>query len=168
VKEVSIGPRNDPLGLALRSVANLEIIEQIYAQHGAGHVVTQVVQSLLAFVVFPKERRMFDYLQGWSLDYINSKPKWPNLTPSLDARPGKPTKTLYDVLYHMRNAVCHGLVTFLGEGPDGPNSRDLSQISVRFEDKLPGKNKSIDWSLTLTGPDLRKFCDLIVEVVQAD
>jgi hypothetical protein len=57
--EMSMNPRNDPIGFAQRAHENLRIIEASQSVIGEGHVVTQLVMSLFAFIVFPKEKKKY-------------------------------------------------------------------------------------------------------------
>lgn len=51
---LEMAPRNDPLGFAQRSYINVRIIGQGLEEKGEGHVVTQLVQSILGYIVFQK------------------------------------------------------------------------------------------------------------------
>jgi HEPN pEK499 p136 len=161
-RKLELGPRNDPLGLARRSFENLQLVEHMLATRKEGHVVTQVVQSLLAIVVFPQQKDLYGHLQRWDLNSLDGR--WPNLRPIID-NCEKKTTNLYRVLYHMRNAVCHGLVTFYGDGPEGSDTRELSEIIVEFSDR-ENENSPINWTLQLGGEDLRALCERLIEVIE--
>jgi hypothetical protein len=63
---------------------------------------------------------------------------------------------MWQLLRHMRNAVCHGLVNFHGTGPDSSNSRKLEEIFIEFSDR-PHANDPIGWQIIIEGVDLRRF-----------
>jgi HEPN pEK499 p136 len=159
--DTAIGPRNDPLGLVRRSISNLELIERSYASHKEGHIVTQLMQTLLMLIVIPKEKGLLDQFRRWRLIDLNEQ-KWPSLRPIKDDE--NDTATLYDVLWHMRNSISHGLFTFSGDGAGGSNSRDINEIVVEFQDRN-APTAPIDWELRLEGPEVRKLCKLIEEIV---
>jgi hypothetical protein len=139
----------------------LELIEDLYATSKEGHVVTQLVQSLIAIIVFPKEQNLYERFRQWKLSDLDDN-QWPPLIPVIDTEDD--TKTLFDVLRHMRNALCHGLVTFFGHGPDGPDSRDVNSVCIEFSDR-DKPNLPIDWVFRIEGRDLKKFCRMIEYVV---
>jgi hypothetical protein len=159
-KRLNVGPRNDPLGLMKRSLINYRIIKESFEICKQGHVVTQLVQSLLALIIFPKERAIFDRFQAWRLDELNKK--WPLLRPVQDDEGD--TTTLYRLLKHMRNALSHGLVTFYGEGADGADTRYVTEILVVFQDRN-GDQSPINWELRLTGHAIEQLIDCITHIV---
>jgi hypothetical protein len=161
-KQLKLGPRNDPLGLAQRSLVNLEIIEKSYTSTKNGHVVTQLVQSLLALLVFPKEKALYDRLKSWQMVDLANR-GWP--LPKIVKDDKHDTTTLFKLLWHMRNAVCHGLIKFYGGGPDGDDSRDIRQIAIEFSDR-DAPNSPIDWIATIEGENLKKFLQCIVRLIQ--
>ncbi|MDP3074736.1 HEPN family nuclease [Bradyrhizobium sp.] len=143
-------PRNDPIGFAKRSQENLRIIEESLADKGEGHVVTQLVQSLLAYLVFPKERGYYTQLNSMQLSTLEQN-GWPRPEQIIGT-----TKDAGDLIRHMRNAVCHGLVVFHGIGPDSSNSRKLEEIFIEFSDR-PKPGADINWQVAIEGVDLRRF-----------
>ena len=152
---LKLGRRNDPLGFAFRARENLRIIEESPADKGEGHVVTQVVQSLLAFLVFPKERHFYDKLKAEPIDRI-----YGGDLPFVQMI--GTTNNMNQLLRHMRNAVAHGLITFHGHGPEGADSRKLEEIFIEFADRSH-PNRPIDWQILIEGPKLRAFMfDLIL------
>jgi hypothetical protein len=149
-KRLDLAPRNDPLGLAQRAWTNLSLIERAYDARNEGHVVTQLVQTLLALIVFPKAKEFFDHVSPKLLDDLEES-GWPRPKQIIGT-----TDTLGCLLKHMRNAVCHGHLKFYGDDPkDGANSRKLHEITIEFSDR---KNKSpFDWRVTIEGQDLKRF-----------
>jgi hypothetical protein len=153
--KLELGPRNDPIGFAQRSYMNLRIIEKSLEKTGEGHVVTQLVQSLLSYIVFPKERRFYDYIKHISLDEIYGAER-----PFVQMI-GK-TNNLNQLLRHLRNAVGHGLVVFHGSGPHGSDSRKLEEIFIEFGDR-EDPNGPLDWQILIEGVHLRTFMFNMIE-----
>ncbi|MDA9453750.1 hypothetical protein XI07_19000 [Bradyrhizobium sp. CCBAU 11445] len=110
-------------GVIQRSRANLELIEATYASEGQGHVVTQLDQSLLAFIVFPKEKHFYESIAQTTLDDLASL-GWPS-----PAQIVGETDTLGQLLRHLRNAVSHGLIIFHGAGQRAPTLVSLTRYS---------------------------------------
>jgi hypothetical protein len=162
MQSLRLGHRNDPLGLARRAWENLRLIEKSYSSTKAGHVVTQLIQSLLALVVFPKEQGLLAVFKDWQLDDLEKR-GW--IRPRLYKNEKNDTHTLFDLLRHMRNAVCHGLVEVIGYGPDGSDSRNLDEISISFSDRQ--RDKPIYWIAVIDGRDLKNFCEHIHNVIHS-
>ena len=127
---LSLAPRNDPLGFAQRALSNLSVIEKKFEQDGVegrAHVVTQMVQSLLALLVFPQEKGLFKRLDELSAADV----AWLPIT-ELNGKKVKPSESLR----RMRNAVCHNSVTFSGASTEGPDSRFVDEIWIEDVGKL--------------------------------
>jgi hypothetical protein len=56
--------RNEVLGFAARTRENLDCIERAFMDKGSGHVVTQLVSSLLGLIVFPHEKKLRCIAEG--------------------------------------------------------------------------------------------------------
>jgi hypothetical protein len=153
--KLEMGPRNDPLGFAQRSYVNLRIIEQCLEEKGEGHVVTQLVQSLLAYIVFPKEKNYYDNLKSYTIQQVYGD------NPPFVQMVGK-TNNMNQLLRHLRNAVSHGLVVFHGSGPYGSNSRKLEEIFIEFSDRQDD-DSPIDWQILIEGVRLRAFMFDMIE-----
>ena len=153
---LQLAPRNDPLGLGQRAWNNLKLIERSYDTEHQGHVVTQLVQTLIALVAFPKEKGFLARIERCQLQELEKR-GWPRPKQVV----GK-TVTLHHLFKGMRNAVCHGLMKFYGDSGHGSNSRNLSEISIEFSDR---KNDSapIHWQIVMEGPELRRFLYYILE-----
>jgi HEPN pEK499 p136 len=150
-------PRNDPIGFAKRSHENLRLIEEGLAERGEGHVVTQLVQSLLAYLVFPKERGYYSQINTLKLSDLEER-GWPRPVQII----GTTKENVGDLLRHMRNAVCHGLVIFHGTGPDESNSRKLEEIFIEFSDRA-NADSPINWQVAIEGVDLRRFLFQLID-----
>ncbi len=147
---LELARRNDPLGLAQRAWRNLNLIEAAYEAGHEAHVVTQLVQTLLALIVFPKEKKFFEHFSLVTLDELE-RSGWPRPKQMIGT-----TDTIGVLFRHMRNAVSHGNLVFYGDSKDGPNSRELSEIIIEFSDR---RNESVpfDWRVTIDGPNLKRF-----------
>jgi hypothetical protein len=104
--------RNEPTGLVERAMKNLRALERLAAKGGDVHVVTQLVVSLLALIVFPKERMTkadFRHALAVPLEQLERDgwPKWKHLS-------GRPTQ-LWELIEHLRHAISHGKVRFSSE-----------------------------------------------------
>jgi hypothetical protein len=144
-EELKLGPRNDRLGLAQRGWTNLLLIERSFKDSGDGHVVTQLVETLLTVLVFPHEGKLFE---NTALSSLNG---WPLPTQKI----GK-TETLGKLIWHMRNSVCHARVKFYGDAKEGPDSRFVDQISIEFSDK-PHPRADVNWRVLMEGRDIKLF-----------
>lgn len=156
VRKLTMAPRNDPLGFAERGWSNLTIIEDTFKTQGKGHVVTQLVQTLLSVLVFPKERWFYEYLSKVEISKLEKR-DWP-----LPKQVIGTTSDMNQLLRHMRNAVCHGGVTFYSDAPSGSDSRFVEEITIEFVDR-PKRNSDICWKVIMEGKDLRRFLYKIFE-----
>ena len=151
--------RNDPRGFAARTRINLEIIEQTFAEKDSGHVVTQLILSLLGLIVFPIEQDMFRTVAMKQLRDTDSK--WV-ITPLSGPLPKKPPRfadgTVGNLLIHLRNAIAHSRVRFLGDA----DSRHLENVIIRFQDARLSKDLPY-WQAQVKGGDLRGFCSELLD-----
>jgi HEPN pEK499 p136 len=99
----SVNTRNEALEFARRTRRNLEFIEKAKKTGEPVHVVTQLTISLLGLVVFPKEKLLLDQAKAKTLAEMRVE-GWPDWTITIDDDPKNPTKTLHDLLRHVRNA----------------------------------------------------------------
>jgi hypothetical protein len=156
---LELAPRNDPLGFAQRAWSNLLEIEEKFKQDGVegrAHVVTQMVQSLLALLVFPQQKSFFEHFSQWPVNALDSE--W------LPTQEFGNTEKLGDLLRHMRNAVCHGLVAFSGASTQGPDCRFVDEISVVFSDRSDRK-ADINWQVRLEGRQIKRFLYNLLEML---
>lgn len=149
--------RNEALEFARRTRRNLEFIEKAKETGEHVHVVTQLTISLLGLVVFPKERLLLDQAKAKTLAAMRAE-KWPDWKISLDAEPKHPTKSLHDILWHVRNAVAHGRLTFTSD------SEYLHEVAIVVEDNMP-KVPEPYWRAEIDGENLRRFCLRFIEFI---
>lgn len=162
--ELALAPRNDPLGFAQRAHENLQLIEGSYAKDDEGHVVTQLVLTLLAYIVFPKEKRYYATIENVQLAELEQQRRWRRPRQVIGT-----TETFGDLIRHMRNAVSHARVKFYGTGPQSSDSRKLEEISIEFSDAPPGKDKDgkekpINWQIVIEGVGLRAFLNQLIQI----
>lgn len=142
-------------GFIQRTRTNLELIESTYENRADGHVVTQLVNSLLGIVVYPWEHQGLGHLKSQGMSEIGLE-GWPDQIMEL----GKAeTNTVGQFIKHMRNAVAHGRVTFSSD------DRELTHVTLTFEDC---KNKSAPpyWRARINAKHLRQFCDRLMDMIE--
>ena len=147
--------RNDAIQFAKRVLRNLDYVEDS-KDPALVHPVTQLGISLLGLVVFPWERDFVMKIGAIELSQLEAM-GWPKWDINLDD-PEKPTKTLKNLIYHVRNATAHGRLTFSSDSPD------LSQVYLTIEDQ---KQHSTDpyWRATISALSLRDFCKRFVKLL---
>lgn len=145
--------RGDALGFAERTKKNLEFITEAFEKGADVHVVTQLVNSLLGLVLFLHERMFVKRIAKMELSEL-MKDGWPRFK----IEKGE-SKTLGQLVRHMRNAVAHGLITFSSD------SRLISEVNVTVQDKMPGESLPY-WSASISAEDLRKFCLRLAALVE--
>ncbi len=137
--------RGDALEFAARTLKNLQALEAAHERGESVHLVTQMVNSLLGLIVFPLEKRFVRFLLKQQLDDLVAR-GWPSWAFSLDR-----SDTLGDLVYHLRNAVAHGRITFSSD------SRNPSEVALEVADARP-KTQEIYWRASIGATDLRHFC----------
>lgn len=145
-----VNTRNEALEFARRTRRNFEFIESAKEKGDDVHVVTQLTLSLLGMVVFPKERLLLEGTETKTIAEMSTE-GWPIWTITLDDSK-KPTKTLADILRHLRNAVAHGRLTFTSDSPH------LEEVAILVEDKKRREDSTPYWCAKIDGHDLRGFC----------
>jgi hypothetical protein len=64
----------------------------------------------------------------------------------------RPTRTLDDLVRHLRNAVAHGRVRFSSD------SKDPDDVDVFIEDRKGRGDAEAYWCAQINATDLRRFC----------
>lgn len=150
--------RNEALEFARRTRRNLEFVEKAKGQGAEVHVVTQLTVSLLGLVVFPKEKILLNEAKNKMIPDMRIE-NWPAWTILLDD-PKKPTRSLADILKHVRNAVAHGRLTFTSD------SEHLEEVAIIVEDKYRREDTEAYWRAQIDGNDLRSFCLHFIDFVE--
>ncbi len=147
-----LASRNESLGFAHRTLKNLRRIETAYTDDDDVHVVTQRVLSLLGVVVFPWAEGVEQNIKKLRLEGLGPK-GWP----TWDIFLGE-SKTLGELLGHLRNAVAHRRLRFTSDSPDPSN------VSIEFEDG-PRGNHEPNWGARISADDLKLFLEKFMELV---
>lgn len=163
--------RNEILGFTGRTLCNLISIEKAYENDPNSdiHVVTQLILSLLGILVFPYAK--LDKLEKpiFSKTLKEAKDEgWLGWRITMDNAMGRggspdPTKTVADLVRHLRNAIAHARITFRTD------SRNLSEEILTFEDApSSGRLKDkVNWRAEVSGDKLRNFCVEFLQLVES-
>lgn len=141
--------RNWTEGFSKRVRKNLEFIIESRNAGEDVHEVTQLVISLLGIIVFPWEAGALKSLESIRLSELEAK-GWPRWSILLDEKGD--TKTLGNLVRHLRNAASHRRLRFLSD------DRELHNVVIEFEDAL-NKNSSPNWRASIIAADLKLFCN---------
>ena len=134
--------RNDPTGLVERSMKNLIALEHI-ARIGADvHLITQLITTLQALIVFPKERAEFGNKYKVPLSQLH---EWP----AFDHQHQGKVATLADLLIALRNSISHAGIRFSSE------SRNYVEVNLTFFNRYKG---NLVWEGSINALELRTFC----------
>lgn len=149
-------PRNTRAGLAERAIKNLETIMRAYEVGGDVHVVTQVILSLQAIVVFPWESKAFQQIQGRPLSDVAAL--WQIKTDTYNEK----CVTLGLLIRHVRNAISHRGLLFSSD------SRLLKDVTIEFTDRFEDKKKGIHylWVAEIRGDFLYEFCHYLLQFLR--
>ena len=152
--------RNNALNFAQRTLQNLEIIEREVPIDSGFHPITQLINSLVGLVVFIHEKEFVSHFANLPLSELVGK-GWPRVQIDKDDDEKRPTRALGDLVWHLRNAIAHGRISFSSD------SRDLSEVRMAIEDYYPRAALPY-WAASLTAEELRdltlKMIDLLLNV----
>jgi hypothetical protein len=139
--------RNLSSGLAKRTLKNLDFIKKASGDSDV-HAVTQLVNSLLALLVFPAEKEKIFFARFSRVKFRDSSDLSLIRTmlieelsiPSLEvARFGK-CEDLGRFFERIRNAISHKHLDFSGTDPD---SRVLAEVKITLKDCATKKVRSV-------------------------
>jgi hypothetical protein len=149
--------RNTVWGFNERAQKNLKFINAAWDKGSTDvHIVTQLITSLLALIVFPYaeiKERDDTVLESYVLDDLTAEgwPKWKfeiGFCDNLDC-----------LVRHLRNAVSHRRIVFKSD------SRDLQSVNIQFRDRLP--NSVVDnWGATINAAELQRFVLLFADLLK--
>ena len=145
--------RNNALVFAEYALKNLEFIEKAFSDDADVHVVTQLACSLLGLIVFPQEKHFVDTVASLTLGELVRK-GWPQWEISVGT-----CETLGKLVWHLRNAVPHGRMTFSSD------SRHMGGVLIFVEDFDPRNPQKTRWSAQIGATDLRKFCLKFIQLL---
>jgi hypothetical protein len=141
--------RNNALVFAKSTRDNLRFIEDAERAEHDVHRVIQITLSLLGIVVIPTEKLLLPHTKHMTMLKMAHE-GWPTWKITLDTGERK-TRTLADLLRHLRNAVAHGRLKFTSGCPDP------AKVYITAEDKL-SKSSPINWRARIRADQLRTFC----------
>jgi hypothetical protein len=156
MNHLSFDTRNEALVFARRTHQNLKFIKEARAKGEDVHEVTQLALSLLGLVVFPKEKLLIDKTKRMTISEMKNK-GWPDFKITLE-NDKAPTSTLFDIIYHLRNAVAHGRLFFTSDSPIS------KEVAIIIEDKKPKDTKPY-WRAEIDAPSLNAFCLNFIEFI---
>jgi hypothetical protein len=139
--------------LAKRTRANLAAIIRAEKQGDTVFPATQLVNSLLSLLVFPRQRLV---IPETALAEIKAA-GWPVPTTAAKYRE---KQNLSQLVIALRNAVCHGYFVFIGEEIKG--KREITGITFWNQ-----KNSSspVDWKASISISDLQGFVARFADVI---
>ncbi len=146
--------RNDALQFAYRTKKNLLYIEAAVRVNADVHHVTQIVNSLLGLIVFPKERNLLKYVEHVRLSDLKKK-RWPEWSISVGD-----SNTLAELIRHLRNAASHGRIVFSSD------SRSPSKVWIEAEDYSKRKAIKLTWKASIRADQLREFCLRFIDLIE--
>lgn len=141
------------IDFARRTRTNLEFIEKAETRGESVFEVTQLANSLLGLLVFPREHYM-DNIPDIPLSTLVEQ-GWPDIRTTH----GKlPQNTLKQLMRMLRNSIAHFNVEFLAH-----EDRQITGLRV-----WNTKDKQITWQAELTINDLRTISIKFVELMEQE
>ena len=139
-----------------RTQKNLIAIECLKDKGGEVYEVTQLLNSMLGLLIFPKERRLYEKIQPKSWDTMVEE-GWP--LPSEDY---SHVSDLEQLITNMRNAVAHCNIELI------PEHGEIS--SIEFKNFRQGDNdrKHPLWKGVYDVASLRTFIYMLLEHIQSN
>ena len=133
-----------------RTQKNLIAIECLKDISCKVYEVTQLLNSMLGLLIFPKERRLYEKIQPKSWDTMVEE-GWP--LPSGD---NAHVSNLKQLVRNMRNAVAHFNIELVNDGNE--------IIGIRFSSY---HRKGQNWTGVYDIASLRKFVDMFLDHIQS-
>ena len=135
---------------AERTRKNLRAIEDLQAKGGEAYEVTQLVNSMLGLLVFPRER-FLDQIPQTSLSDLEAD-GWP--VPKV-VGDFPQARDLRELIRYLRNAIAHSNIEFIGEKIQ----------SVRVWNT---KNKRTTWKAEIGLKELRAIAERFTDLLLAN
>lgn len=148
--------RNNAMVFAQNTLDNLQMIESAFPVDSEFHRVTQFINSLLGLIVFTHEEYFVNYVAKKPLGELQEH-GWPKIAIDMDESK-HPTKTLGDLIRHLRNAIAHGRIKFSSD------SHDLDEVAVYAEDCYQKQSEPC-WIASMTASQLRELCLKLVALL---
>lgn len=152
---------------AQRTFSNLKVIEQASKDGNEAYEVTQLVNSLLALIVFPKERCYITSNKGKWKKYLSKYVIYPNKNITYD-----------NIMKNLRNAISHSHILFEKDNYLDKNGKArinaITFVSCKFIDNKPqcpeevdcekcklnnGCNDKPDFQMTIPIKELHQFIE---------
>lgn len=137
-----------------RTKDNLEYIERAHTLEPSAQVyeVTQLINSLLGLIVFPKEQ-YFHHIPATPLQELVAK-GWrvPNVSGNFDQ-----VKNLRQLMQYLRNAIAHSNVEFISDG--------YQLTGIRLWNCNRGAK---NWQVEMDIRDLRELTIKFIDLILAD
>jgi len=153
---MALNSRATSIGFAERTETNLVHLERAFAAGADVHLVTQLVNSLVGFVVFPWERGVRERLDRLQLNEAVAT-GWPVWSIQRGTCP-----SLWDLVRYLRNGLAHGHIEFSSD------ERELAQVFITVSNYRHGRHAAADFVGTIRADALRTFCRKFSdEVIQA-
>jgi len=146
--------RNQPLVFAARTRKNLDFIEAAALRGEDVHRVIQITVSLLGLVVIPREKLLLPHLKDMTMASMAAE-GWPTWQICLGEAE---TKTLHDLVRHLRNAAAHGRLDFTSD------CRDPAEVDIIAED-MPYGSSEPNWRAHIRADQLRDFCYKFLDLI---
>lgn len=140
---------------AERTQANLRAIEKLQESGKTVYEVTQLVNSMLGLLVFPREE-FVDRIPATPLPELAAD-GWP--VPEISGR-FSPPADLQELIRYLRNAIAHFNVNFLGDQDDRIQG-------LRLWNSVPGREKKT-WEAEFKLRELRSIAERFVALVLAE
>lgn len=144
---------------AQRTQANLDAIRRLRAEGQPVYEVTQLMNSLLGLLVFPKEK-FFEVLPNMPLNQLKRE-GWP--VPVISG-PYRQARNLKQLIRFLRNAVAHFNIEFL-PAPGHPEDLPPEITGLRVWNTYEGAKT---WEATLSLEDLQgiteRFLALVIQI----
>ena len=137
-----------------RTMDNLAIIDESYAESGQGWKVTQLINSFAGVVLYPWEEWRKE-LKAITLGSEEGA-RWPTLV-ARDPRDVRP-ETVGDLVGLIRNAFAHGNINF----HSSPTSKEIESLTIWNTNQNSGLRT---WAATIDISTLRRILKAMEETV---
>ncbi len=157
-----IPSRSDSKGFAQRTMRNLAYIKKVRKNEGRGHIVVQLINSLLGLIAIGPNKHLFAPIESMDLDDLRAR-GWP--IPVMGLPKAVETQTLGDLLRHLRNGVAHARVEYFDvDTYSGGDSTLPHEVALVIED-APHENAPANWRTQIYADQLESLCCRLLQEV---
>jgi hypothetical protein len=112
-------------------------------------------------IVIPKEKLLLTSVEKKTLADL-AKDGWPSwlITQDCPKKPEDRTETLGKLIYHVRNAVAHGRISFTSDSPRP------EEVMLLVEDKHRSEDRAPYFRAEISAIDLKVFCLRFLELIE--